>query len=47
MNRALLTVCLVWLVSLAVWLGALAQLSLPRHAASAPDRSTLTQFPGP
>jgi hypothetical protein len=46
MNRALLTVCLVWLVSLAVWLGALAQLSLPRHA-SIPDRSTLTQFPGP
>ena len=46
MNRALLTACLVWLVSLAVWLGALAQLSRP-HTASIPDRSTLTQFPGP
>jgi hypothetical protein len=46
MNRALLTACLVWLVSLAVWLGALAQLSTPRHA-SIPDRSTQTQFPGP
>jgi hypothetical protein len=46
MNRALLTVCLVWLVSLAVWLGALAQLSQPRHA-SIPDRSTLTRYPGP
>ena len=45
MNRALLTVCLVWLVSLAVWLGALAQLSTPR--ASIPDRSTLTRYPGP
>ena len=47
MNRAFLTACLVWLVSLAVWLGALAQLSQPRLAASAPDRSTLTQYPGP
>jgi hypothetical protein len=46
MNRALLTVCLVWLVSLAVWLGALAQLSQPRYA-SLPDRSTQTQYPGP
>jgi hypothetical protein len=46
MNRALLTACLVWLVSLAVWLGTLAQLSTPRYA-SIPDRSTLTQFPGP
>jgi hypothetical protein len=47
MNRALLTVCLVWLVSLAVWLGALAQLGQPRHAASIPDRSTLIRYPGP
>ena len=46
MNRALLTACLVWLVSLAVWLGALAQLSTPRHA-SIPNRSTLTRYPGP
>jgi len=45
MNRALLAACLVWLVSLAVWLGALAQLSTPR--ASLPDRSTLTRYPGP
>ena len=46
MNRALLTVCLVWLVSLAIWLGALAQLSRPQRT-SIPDRSTQTQFPGP
>jgi hypothetical protein len=30
MNRALLTACLVWLVSLAVWWGVLDQLSQPR-----------------
>ena len=46
MNRATVTVAAVWLVSLAVWLGALAQLSAPRHA-SIPDRSTLTRYPGP
>ena len=46
MNRAHITLAVVWLASVAVWWGVLAQLSTPRHA-SIPDRSTLTQYPGP
>ena len=46
MNRPAVTVAAVWLVSLAVWLGALAQLSRPQRA-SIPDRSTQTHYPGP
>jgi len=46
MNRPAAIVAAVWLVSLAVWLGALAQLSRPQRA-SVPDRSTQTQYPGP
>ena len=45
MNRPLLAVAAVWLASLVAWSLTLAQLSRPH--ASIPDRSTLTQFPGP
>jgi hypothetical protein len=45
MNRPLLAVAGVWLVSLVVWSLTLDQLSRPH--ASIPDRSTLTRFPGP
>ena len=45
MNRSLLAVAGVWLVSLVVWGCTLAQLSRPH--ASIPDRSTQTQYPGP
>jgi hypothetical protein len=46
MNRPLLAVACIWLASLIAWGFTLAQLSRP-HAASIPDRSTLTRFPGP
>ena len=45
MNRSLLAVAGVWLVSLLAWGITLGQLSRPN--ASIPDRSTLTRFPGP
>jgi hypothetical protein len=45
MNRSLLAVAGVWLVSLLVWGITLGQLSRPH--ASIPDRSTQTRFPGP
>ena len=45
MNRPLVAVAGVWLVSLVAWSLTLAQLSRPY--ASIPDRSTQTQYPGP
>ena len=46
MNRAVVTICAVWCLSLAAWLGTLAQLSRAPFS-SIPNRSTLTQYPGP
>jgi len=46
MNRPAVAICAVWCLSLAVWLGTLAQLSRAQFS-SVPNRSTLTHYPGP
>jgi hypothetical protein len=45
MNRTLLTAGLAVLGSAVLWMVALAQLAQPTY--TLPDRSTLTEYPGP
>ena len=45
MNRTLLTAGLAVVGSAVLWMVALAQLALPTY--QVPDRSTVTEYPGP